>query len=87
MAKPGYTQIAEHFGVSNETIRDMEYRPGKFSKPVYHFADTLYAAGKTKPVDLDGDITFRVIPSRFTPHTIWEQITEPVNETGSSSSN
>jgi len=75
MAKPGYIQIAEHFGTSSENVREMAYQPGRFTKPVYHYANTLYAAGKTAPREIDGDRKFQKIES-WTGYTIWEEVKE-----------
>lgn len=56
MPKRSYTLIAEHFGTDAESIRDCEYQPGHFSKPVYSLSDNEYwAAGATKPRDRDRD--------------------------------
>jgi hypothetical protein len=75
MAKPGYIQLAEHFGCSSEDVRDSAYQPGRFSKPVYSEGNHLYAAGAERPREFT-DIAprqFEKIES-WTKHTIWRTV-------------
>ena len=74
MARPGYTLLAEHFSTDSQSIRECDYQPGRFSKPVYTFGDDYWAAGKTKPIDKDGLISGwgKIISSYDNKSILWK---------------
>jgi len=70
MAKRAYTVIAEHLGQDEETIKDYEYQPGKFTQKVYSFGNYYYAI--KEPKDSDGIFTnWYPINSSYDGRTIW----------------
>lgn len=74
MAKRSYTLIAEHFGSDSADIRDSEYQPGRFPRPIYSLSDNEYwAAGNTKPRDPDGTLANweKVISSYDRKSVLW----------------
>jgi hypothetical protein len=44
MAKRSYTKIAEHFGTDEESVRECEYQPGRFSKAIFAIGDEYWCA-------------------------------------------
>ena len=77
--KSSLTLIAEHLGTSTEDLKDYEYQPGNFTKPVYSAGKHLYAAGDVAPKEVKNDpnepdlYKWTRLQSKYDPrYTIWE---------------
>jgi uncharacterized Zn finger protein (UPF0148 family) len=76
--KSTLTLVAEHLGTSTEDLKDYEYQPGRFTKPVYSSGKHLYAAGDTAPKEVKNDpnepdmYKWSKVSSNYDPrYTIW----------------